>query len=64
MSTEQHPPSPCNDVCIMDPESGYCRGCLRTIEEIVEWPVLDAEEKRRILEKVRQRVGRVSRPGE
>ena len=30
-------PSPCISVCRMDPASGLCQGCLRTIDEIVAW---------------------------
>ncbi len=30
-------PSPCTNVCQMDPATGWCRGCLRTIEEIAQW---------------------------
>jgi predicted Fe-S protein YdhL (DUF1289 family) len=43
------PASPCIAVCILDPSSGLCRGCWRTIDEIARWSDLGAEEKRRIL---------------
>ena len=26
-------PSPCTNVCKMDPRTGWCEGCLRTIDE-------------------------------
>jgi uncharacterized protein len=42
-------PSPCNNVCVLDPESGLCRGCKRTISEIVAWAAASDDEKRRIL---------------
>jgi predicted Fe-S protein YdhL (DUF1289 family) len=29
--------SPCNKICQIDPASGYCRGCLRTLDEIAGW---------------------------
>ena len=41
--------SPCISVCEMDSASGYCIGCLRTIDEIAAWSVLDAEAKRAVL---------------
>lgn len=41
-------PSPCRDVCTMDPASGYCLGCLRTIDEIAGWSAYDDADKRRI----------------
>ena len=49
------PISPCIAVCVLDPKSGYCRGCLRTIAEISAWVSLDAEGKRRILAALAQR---------
>jgi uncharacterized protein len=53
--SESPPPSPCIAVCVLDPASGYCRGCFRTIDEIAQWPALAAEEKRRILAAVTAR---------
>ncbi len=41
-------PSPCRNVCRMDAASGYCEGCLRTIEEIAGWSGADEVEKRRV----------------
>jgi hypothetical protein len=41
-------PSPCIDVCRMDAASGWCEGCLRTIDEIIAWGALDDEAKRRV----------------
>lgn len=41
-------PSPCISVCRMDARSGWCEGCLRTLDEIATWSVLDDEEKRRV----------------
>jgi predicted Fe-S protein YdhL (DUF1289 family) len=29
--------SPCIGVCRMDTATGWCEGCLRTIDEIVAW---------------------------
>lgn len=39
-------PSPCVSVCQMDEASGYCEGCLRTIDEIMDWGALDEPAKR------------------
>lgn len=56
MSGEEAPPlSPCIAVCVLDPASGYCRGCFRTISEIAAWPSLPPGEKRRVLESVATR---------
>ena len=38
-------PSPCINVCQMDPASGWCSGCLRTLDEIAAWSTLDGPAK-------------------
>jgi uncharacterized protein len=35
-------PSPCTGVCRIDPRSGWCEGCARTLDEIAAWGSLDA----------------------
>lgn len=42
-------PSPCTSVCKLDPSTGWCEGCFRTIEEIAAWGMLDDDGKRAIL---------------
>ena len=42
-------PSPCIDVCRMDAASGWCEGCLRTIDEIAAWGALADADKRAVL---------------
>ncbi len=41
-------PSPCIDVCRIDPGTGWCEGCLRTIDEIAAWGALDDKAKREV----------------
>ena len=48
-------PSPCNNVCQMDRDTGYCRGCLRTIEEISDWLDYSNQQKRAVLERLEKR---------
>lgn len=43
--------SPCVGVCRLG-EDGLCAGCRRTIDEIVQWPGLEAEERLRIMRDV------------
>nr|WP_256205797.1 DUF1289 domain-containing protein [Polynucleobacter asymbioticus] len=38
-------PSPCINLCDMNPENGYCRGCYRTLNEIADWSDLSNMEK-------------------
>ena len=41
-------PSPCISICAIDQVTGLCAGCLRTLDEIAVWSVLDDEEKRAV----------------
>ncbi len=40
--------SPCIDICRIDPDRGWCEGCLRTLDEIAAWGALDNSAKREI----------------
>ena len=50
-------PSPCQNVCQIHPQTGYCIGCLRTLDEIADWLEMSNEEKYRLLERLDQRRG-------
>ena len=41
-------PSPCTDVCRIDPVTGWCEGCLRTMDEIVTWIALNDPARREV----------------
>ncbi|MGA8259459.1 MAG: DUF1289 domain-containing protein [Arenicellales bacterium] len=41
--------SPCTRVCRIDPETGLCAGCLRTLEEIASWAGYSEDEKRAVI---------------
>ena len=49
-------PSPCVSVCTMDPESGLCRGCFRTLDEIANWAMQPPAGQRAIWERVAHRM--------
>ncbi len=49
------PVSPCLGICLMDPATRMCRGCLRTIDEIRGWYDASAADKRAILERLAAR---------
>ena len=57
MSGASTPPvaSPCIGVCRMDEASGLCTGCLRTLDEIALWSVLDDDDKRAVIGALAQR---------
>jgi len=58
--------SPCIDVCRMNPSTGLCDGCFRTIDEIAGWSSFDDTQKAALLKhaEVRKKRPRVVRIGE
>lgn len=52
---DQTPASPCIQVCRIDPASGICRGCLRTLDEIAGWSNSTNAQKREVLDRVHER---------
>lgn len=48
-------PSPCISLCEMAPDTGLCRGCLRTIDEIVQWGGAGDDYKRAVWAEIRRR---------
>ena len=49
------PASPCVGICLMDPATGLCRGCLRSVTEIAEWYGAGPAQKRAILARLAER---------
>jgi predicted Fe-S protein YdhL (DUF1289 family) len=49
------PPSPCINICRMDAATGWCEGCLRTLDEIATWGSLPDEDKRAVWQQLRLR---------
>ncbi|HYF19689.1 MAG TPA: DUF1289 domain-containing protein [Ramlibacter sp.] len=49
-------PSPCINVCRIEPGSGLCEGCRRTIEEIMDWRTLSDDGKREVWARLAHRV--------
>jgi len=47
-------PSPCIRKCGLD-EREICRGCFRSIDEIIGWESMNSEERQQTLENCRQR---------
>ena len=41
--------SPCVEICQLDPVSGMCLGCFRTMDEIASWIELTDIEKQNVL---------------
>ncbi|MDR3397827.1 MAG: DUF1289 domain-containing protein [Pandoraea sp.] len=49
MTTHASPvPSPCTNICRMNPATGWCSGCWRTLSEIAAWSTMADDDKRHI----------------
>jgi uncharacterized protein len=55
--------SPCTNVCEMDPATGLCRGCFRTLDEIAAWGALDDDARRAVMAELPERRARVEPAG-
>ena len=51
-----HVPSPCQSVCVMHPGTGWCEGCMRTLQEIADWSRMDDEARRAVWRGIPQRL--------
>ena len=47
--------SPCISVCRIHEPTGWCEGCLRTLDEITLWSVLDDDDKRAVWAEIGRR---------
>jgi len=45
-------PSPCKSLCQIDKADQTCLGCQRTLDEIRDWMIMTAEEKRAVWERL------------
>ena len=52
----QEVPSPCMSVCQMDAATGWCEGCLRTLEEIGQWGNASHAVKRSVWLSIEERI--------
>ncbi|WP_439528572.1 DUF1289 domain-containing protein [Pannonibacter sp.] len=52
--------SPCVRICVMDPVSGLCRGCARTLDEIVAWGTMSLDQRRTIMSELDGRMDRIA----
>jgi len=47
--------SPCNKICVVDPDQRQCIGCWRTLEEIAGWATMTDEAQRAVLALLEER---------
>ena len=52
--------SPCISVCRMDAATALCVGCLRTIDEIAAWGMLDDGARRDVWAEIARRRARMA----
>lgn len=53
------PQSPCKKICVIHPEARLCIGCLRTIDEIRDWPHLGNDARIEIMKTLKEREPRI-----
>jgi len=51
-----HVPSPCQSVCVMHPGTGWCEGCLRTLDEIAAWGRMNDAARRSVWARLPERL--------
>lgn len=51
------PASPCVNLCRMDPATGWCEGCRRTLDEIAAWSSMDAVRREAVWQQLPARSG-------
>ena len=49
------PASPCTGVCRIEPATGWCAGCRRSLAEIAAWQAMTDGAKRAVLARLPQR---------
>ncbi|HLY04585.1 MAG TPA: DUF1289 domain-containing protein [Rhizomicrobium sp.] len=54
--------SPCIKVCTMDPATGLCAGCGRTLDEIARWGGMSNAEREAIMRELPARRARDKQP--
>jgi predicted Fe-S protein YdhL (DUF1289 family) len=54
--------TPCTKICIIDPVSGLCRGCARSLDEIAGWTSLSDRQRAQIMAELPQRLKQLNRP--
>jgi prolyl-tRNA editing enzyme YbaK/EbsC (Cys-tRNA(Pro) deacylase)/predicted Fe-S protein YdhL (DUF1289 family) len=55
-ASAQNVPSPCISVCRMGPQTGWCEGCYRSLDEIGQWSRLDDAAKREVWARIEARL--------
>ena len=52
--------SPCVELCRFDRKTGFCTGCLRTLEDAREWKKMGDHRRRQIINERARRENRLA----
>ena len=55
MPKSPYPTTPCVAVCQIDPKSGFCLGCYRTLKEIAQWGKFSEAHREKLLPELDRR---------
>jgi predicted Fe-S protein YdhL (DUF1289 family) len=55
-ASSNRPSTPCIQICVIDPHSGLCVGCGRTVNEIAAWGRLDEPGRLAIMARLEARM--------
>lgn len=47
--------TPCISICVIDPETEFCEGCGRTLDEISNWSRMTADERNAVMAELKAR---------
>lgn len=53
--------SPCSGICRLDPATGWCVGCARTLDEIVRWGATDDADRDSVMAALPARMAALNR---
>ena len=52
--------SPCNGFCEIDSKTDLCKGCFRTMSEIISWQEYSDKQKLEVLQKAKERKEKIN----
>ena len=54
-SDSVHVPSPCVSVCVVNPNTELCEGCLRKLDEVAAWGQMSSAKQREVWKLIQAR---------
>jgi predicted Fe-S protein YdhL (DUF1289 family) len=53
--------SPCIKICVIEPKSRLCTGCLRSIDEIGAWSLMSPEARQFVMAELPSRASQITK---